>query len=217
MTGRKHRRLAVVVLAAATLVIMAVAAHRAVLRLVGQALVVEDALARADAVVVVAGGTPMRESTAAGLYHGGLAPLVVLSNDFTPDRVRELIALGARRLDYQGEARLVLQRHGVPPDAILALAVPVKTTEGELRVVVESARARDWRRVILVTSPQHSRRVKLVWARESTGSVEGLVAIAKGDDFPGEGWWRKRRQAENILHEYLGLAAIYLGISQYAN
>ena len=217
MTPGRHRRLAIAVLAVAALVILAVAAYRPALHLIGQALVVEDAPAPADAVVVVAGGTPTRESTAAGLYHRGLAPLVVLSNDFTPNRVRELIALGARRLDYQGEARLVLDRLGVPTDAIVALAVPVKTTEAELRVVAESAQARGWRRVILVTSPQHSRRVKLVWTRAASGSIEGLVAIVKEDDFPGDGWWRKRRQAENILHEYLGLAAIYLGVSKYAN
>jgi hypothetical protein len=27
----------------------------------------------------------------------------------------------------------------------------------------------------------------------------------------------KRRQAEAVLHEYLGLAAIYLGVSKYLN
>ena len=128
-----------------------------------------------------------------------------------------MIALGARRLDYQGESRLVLDKHGVPPDAIVALAEPVKTTEGELRLVAETARARGWRRIILVTSPQHSRRVKLVWTRESSGSVEGLVALVKEDDFPGDGWWRKRRQAESVLHEYLGLVAIYLRVSPYLN
>jgi len=212
-----RRGLAMAALAAAAMIAVAWAAHRPALRLVGQALVVEDALAPADAVVVVAGGTPSRESAAADLYNRGLAPLVVLSNDFTPDRVRRLIAVGARRLDFQGEARLVLHAQGVPQDAVVLLAVPVKTTEAELRVVAESARTRGWRRVILVTSPQHSRRVKLVWARESSGRVEGLVALAREDDFPGDGWWRKRRQAEGILHEYLGLAAIYLGISPYFN
>ena len=73
------------------------------------------------------------------------------------------------------------------------------------------------RRVILVTSPPHSRRVQLVWSREAAGKVEGLVALAQGDEFPEEGWWWKRRDAEAVLHEYLGLAAIYLGVSKYLN
>jgi uncharacterized SAM-binding protein YcdF (DUF218 family) len=217
VTPRARIRLAVAGLTAAALVILAVAALQPALRLVGRALVVEDALAASDAVVVVAGGIPTREATAAELYRRGWAPLIVLSNNFTPDRVRELIALGARRLDYQGESRLVLEKHGVPGGAIVALPVPVKTTEAELKVVAEAAQARGWRRVILVTSPQHSRRVKLVWTREAAGRVEGLVALAHDDDFPREGWWWKRRDAEAVLHEYLGLAAIYLGVSKYLN
>jgi uncharacterized SAM-binding protein YcdF (DUF218 family) len=215
VTPRARRRLAVAALLAA-LVVLAAAAHRPALRLVGRALVVEDTLAPADAVVIMAGGIPTREATAASLYRKGWAPRVVLSNDFTPDRVRELIALGARRLDYQGESRLVLERHGVPPAAIVLLATQVKTTEAELSVVAETARARGWRRVILVTSPQHSRRVQLVWTRAASGSVEGLITLVKEDDFP-DGWWRKRRQAEAVLHEYLGLAAIYFGVSKYLN
>ena len=217
MTPRARRRLAVAALLAAALVVLALAAHRPALRLIGRALVVEDALAPADAVVIVAGGIPTHEATAAGLYTRGWAPLVVLSNNFTPDRVRELIALGVRRLDYQGESRLVLEKHGVPPDAIVALSILVKTTEAELRLVAEAARARGWRRVILVTSPRHSRRVKLVWTREASVGVEGLVALVKEDDFAADGWWRKGRQAEAVLHEYLGLAAVYLGVSKYFN
>ena len=217
MTRRTRIRLAVGAMTAAVMAILAVAALEPALRLVGRALVVEDAVAPSDAIVIVAGGIPTREATAAGLYGRGLAPLLVLSNNFTPDRVRELIALGGRHLDYQGESRLVVEKHGVPPTAIVALSPPVKTTEAELKLVAETARARGWRRVILVTSPQHSRRVKLVWSREAAGKIEGLIALAEVDEFPGEGWWWKRRDAEAVLHEYLGLAAIYLGVSKYLN
>jgi len=194
---------------------LAVVAHAPALRLIGRALVVEDPLAQADAIVVIAGGTPAREEAAATLHREGLAPDVVLSNQFTPERVRNLIALGARRFDYQGEARIVLEKRGVPSQAIVALPAPVKTTEAELKVVGEAARARGWRRVILVTSPLHSRRVKLVWSREAPSGIEGLVRVVQGDDFLDGDWWRKRREAEAVLHEYLGLAAIYLGISPY--
>lgn len=201
------------VVAALVLVALAVVAHGPALRLIGRALVVEDPVTKADAIVVVAGGTPSREETAATLFREGLAPDVVLSNPFTPDRVRHLIAMGARRLDYQGEARVVLEHRGVPAKAIVALPQPVKTTEAELKAVGELARSRGWRRVILVTSPQHSRRVKLVWWRQAPPDIQSIVRIAQDDDFLDGDWWRKRREAEAVLHEYLGLAAIYLGIS----
>ena len=201
--------------AALVLAALAIVAHAPALRLMGRALVVEDPLTRADAIVVVAGGTPDREEVAARLYREGLAPEVVLSNQFTPDRVRNLIALGARHLDYQGEARVALEQHGVPSQVIVALPTPVKTTEAELRIVGEAGGARGWRRVILVTSPQHSRRVKLVWSREAPAGIEGLVRVVAEDKFLDGDWWRKRRQTEAVLHEYLGLAALYLHISHY--
>lgn len=211
MTSRARR----LVLAALVLAAIAVVALVPALRLIGRTLVVEDPLAKADAIVVVAGGTPDREEAAATLYRQGLAPEVLLSNQFTPERVRDLIALGARRFDYQGEARVALEKHGVPSPAIVALPTPVTTTEAELKVVGEASRVRGWHRVILVTSPQHSRRVKLVWSREAPAGIEGLVRVVPEDTFLDGDWWRKRRQAEAVLHEYLGLAAIYLHISPY--
>jgi uncharacterized SAM-binding protein YcdF (DUF218 family) len=211
--GRPRRVLTVVLIGLIVLAAGAVLAHRPLLRMLGEALVVEDPLQRADAIVVVAGGTPSHEAAAAALFRAGWAPRVIVSNDFTPARVRELIALGIRPFDLQGESRRALEGYGVPAAAIVTLAEPVRITEAELRVVHQTAVARGYRRLILLTSPHHTRRVRLIWSREARGDVEGLLVSARGDSFPVDGWWRRRRYAEAVLHEYLGLLAIYLGIS----
>jgi uncharacterized SAM-binding protein YcdF (DUF218 family) len=196
------------------LLLLIAACHRPLLRLVGAALVVEDPLRHADAIVVVAGGTPSREAMAAALFREGWAPRVVISRPFITPEGRELNTLGVRSLDLQGEARLALEKYGVPPDRIVSLGVSVRTTEPELAVVHGVARAEGYRRVILVSSPPHARRVKLIWSRESgTSRIEGLVVAAPSSEFAVDGWWRRRRAAEALLHEYLGLLAIYLGIS----
>jgi uncharacterized SAM-binding protein YcdF (DUF218 family) len=189
--------------------------HAPIFRWLGTALVVEDPLEPADAIVVLAGGIPAREAAAAALYRQGLAPRVVVSNQLTPPRVNDLIRMGIRAHDFQGESRLVLEHYGVPPAALVLVREPVEITETELRRVGLLAQERGWRRVILVTSPQHSRRVKLVWERQAPAGVEGLVALVPDDGIEVNGWWRKRREAEAVLHEYLGLAALYLGISRY--
>lgn len=212
--GRRRRAASGLLAALVLLGAAAVLAHGPLLRWVGRALIVEDPLERADAIVVVAGGTPSREATAAALLREGWAPRIILSNQFTPARVRELIALGIRRADLQGEARLALEQHGVPPAAIVALGEPVRITEIELRHVREAAEARGYHRLILVTSALHSRRVRLIWAREARGGIEGRVVLARGEgEFSMDGWWRHRRMAEAVLHEYLGLLVIYLGVS----
>jgi uncharacterized SAM-binding protein YcdF (DUF218 family) len=213
----RRRALLGAALGALTLAALALVFHRPLLQGVAALLVVEDPLRKADAIVVVAGGTPTREAAAAALYRDGWAPRVVVSRHQTPDRIQALIALGVRPLDYQGEARLALIKYGVPPAAILLLTEPVKITETELRTVHQAARAHGFRRLLLVTSPHHTRRVKAIWAREARGDVEGLVRpVAEEAPLLG-GWWRQRRMAEAVLHEYLGLAAIYLGLSRLMN
>jgi uncharacterized SAM-binding protein YcdF (DUF218 family) len=193
---------------------LAVLAHRPLLRAASQALmVVDDPRERADAIVVVAGSTPSREETAAGLFRAGWAPRVLVSRQFVPGRVQRLIDMGIRRLDFQGESVAALERYGVPPDAIVTLDQPVEITETELRAVAALARDRGWRRLILVTTPFHARRVQLIWRRESGGAIEGRLAAVPDECAGEDAWWRRRRCSEAVLHEYLGLLALYLHIS----
>ena len=70
-----------------------------------------------------------------------------------------------------------LEKFGVPRSAIVTLDEPVEITETELRRVVAAAKARGWRRVILVTSAFHARRVRLIWSREAAGAVEAGLAV----------------------------------------
>src|SRR5262249_24130146 len=131
-------------LAVAALVVVAlvVVGHGSVLRLIGRALVVEDPVAKADAIVVVAGGTPSREEAAARLFREGLAPDVVLSNHFTPDRVRHLITMGARRLDYHGESRAARAERGAGAQQRGPVPAPEDAGGAELGVGGGGARPR---------------------------------------------------------------------------
>ena len=211
---RRPRVPAGVLLAAVGLSIAAVLSHGPVLRLVAAGLVLEDRLQHSDAIVVVAGGTPSREALAADLFRAGWAPRVVISKPAATNSIQQLTALGVRLLDLQGESRLVLEKYGVPPDRIVAVEESARTTEPELGLVHRLARAQGYRRVILVTSPQHTRRVKVIWTRENRDhAVEDVVVAARDVDIDLHDWWRKRRSAEKVLHEYLGLVAIYLGVS----
>ncbi len=213
MTTRR-RVLTGVLITLAGLTALALLCHRPILRSIGAALVVEDRLERADAIVVVAGGTPSREAKAAELFREGWAPRVVISHPVAPSSVRELTALGVRPLDPRGETALVLERYGVPRDRIVAVPEPSTNTESELDLDHKLARARGYGRVILVTSPQHTRRVHIIWSRASADDhLEGLVVPAPNSDFSVNDWWRNRGAAEAVLHEYLGILAIELGVS----
>ena len=211
----RRRVLAGVLIALAGLGAIAALYHRPVLRLIAAALVVEDRLGRVDAIVVVAGGTPSREAKAAALFREGWAPRIIVSRPVPNSNLRALRALGVRPLDLQGESILALTKYGVPPDRLVMMAEPSQNTEAELETVHDLARRTGYRGVILVTSPEHTRRVKVIWSRKDREDhVEGLVVPAPNDDFSVDGWWRRRRAAEAVLHEYLGILTIYLGISE---
>ena len=195
------------------LALVAVVAHRPLLRAAGRILVVEPSDGPADAIVVVAGSTPTREALAAALFREGRAPVVVVSRQTMPVRVQQLLDLGIRPLDFQGESVAALEKYGVPRAAIVTLTEPVEITEMELRAVAAEAHTRGWRRVLLVTTPNHSRRVRLVWHREAGPGIEAGIAMIDDECSADRAWWTRRRCSEAVLHEYLGLIAVYLHVS----
>ena len=210
--GARERLLPGVAIVVAGIVLAVVVWHAPLLRATGTWLRIEDRLERADAIVVLAGGTPRREATAAALWKEGWAPHVIISRPLERPDLRELIDLGIRRFDLQGESRKALETYGVPPDRIIAIPDISRTTEPELALVRDATRARGYRRLILVSSPEHTRRVKVIWSRQAPEGPEAIVVPAR-EPFPFENWWRNRRAAEVVLHEYLGHLVIALGIS----
>src|SRR4029453_8664666 len=95
-------------------------------------------------------------------------------------RVQQLVDLGIRPLDFQGESVAALEKYGVPRAAIIRLSEPVEITELELQAVAAEARSRGWHRVLLVTTPNHSRRVRLIWPRGGRPPLE--TGIRRNND-----------------------------------
>jgi uncharacterized SAM-binding protein YcdF (DUF218 family) len=176
---------------------------------VGFFLVVADPLVPSDAIFVIDGSTPGRELGAAGLYHQHMAPIVVLtwSREPTGDLPRQIAGEASR----QDVAARVLRHVRVPERAIVRQTTLVDNTEQELRADVRFARSRGFRRVILVTSPPHTRRVRTVWRAEARGRVDALVYPTPWEPFSPERWWRSRYNLEASTHELFGLLNFALG------
>lgn len=175
---------------------------------VGPFLVVADRVEPSDAIIVLEGGTPAREVEAATLYRRGLAPVVVLALARDPTPVARHLA-GEPVL--QERAARALQYAGVPRQAIVRLERQVDNTAQELQVDFEHARARGFRRVILVTSPQHTRRVRVVWNARYQARIPAFVHPTPYEPFDPGRWWRSRRYLEASLHELAAIAHFLLG------
>ncbi len=179
----------------------------------GRFLIVEDPLAKSDAIVVMAGSRAERWLEAVDLYRDGWAPRIVLS----PGHVEPAEALLRERgIRFPSDADLardaMIQLH-VPANAVSILPFDLDNTAQEAEAVHRTAVAQGWRQVIVVTSKYHTRRTAFAFARELRGS--GLQAVIRGtryDPFNPERWWTRRPDFRIVTYELQKLLAYRLGL-----
>lgn len=207
------RRLAVWFLVAALVAASgAFVARRTILASVGRVLVRADPLAKADAILVLAGGTPQRELEGADLYLAGYAPKVLLTIE---RRVVAAEILRKRGIPFETTTELkgrILRSLGVPDSAIVFLdGTRATSTRMETELVREWVAANPVSRIIIVTSPYHTRRAWLTLSRLlGDAGVEVLAHPASYERWEPDGWWRDREQLKNGLVEIQKLGFYYL-------
>ena len=175
--------------------------------ILGTWLVVADPLRASDAIFVLDGYFPAREVEGAALYHRGLAPVVGISRARDPQPVARSLA---RVPPPQESSAIALRNLGVPDRAVLRLDREVQNTAEELALIAAVSRARSFRRVILVTSPSHTRRVRIIWDAQRAG-VDALVHPTSFQRFDARRWWRSRHGIEEMIHELGGMLNFVLG------
>lgn len=178
-------------------------------RRVGLWLVVQDTLEPAQAIVVLSGRVPIRARQAAEIYRQGFAAQVWVTRP--PSPAEELKQMGIFFVGEDFYSEKVLLHMGVPSDAIRVLEKPALNTEQEVLQIAEEVRREGGRRVIVVTSKPHTRRVKAIWKAKVGESPRLLVRYAADDDYDGARWWRHTTDALDVVREVLGLANVWAG------
>jgi uncharacterized SAM-binding protein YcdF (DUF218 family) len=192
-------------------VVVAFAAAVLLLPLAGRMLVVADPLpASADAIVVLAGSIRDRTLEAAALYRDGIAPRVVVTRETLPPGTTALAASGVALPEGDALTRTALVGLGVPPRAIVTLRRRAQSTASEARTIARWACAHAVRRLVVVTSPAHTRRARAILARTLGPHVALSVRPARADPFAGRRWIHVRRDAKTVLNEWQKLAHHWL-------
>jgi len=163
------------------------------LNVLGAALITDDPLHPADAILVLAGDSREgdRVQHAVGLFKRGLAPLLVLSG--TP-------------MGFRTHEADVMRRHaeflGVPSNRILTVKQNTDSTKEEAGVVVSILKRRGLKNVILVTANYHTARAKRIFERAAGPYGPHFLASPVDDGlFEPEGWWMRRRYAKTFVYE----------------
>lgn len=170
-------------------------------------LVTHDRPAPADAIVVLGGGIG-RAIHAAWLYNQGFAPKVYVSRPQVGMN-RDMLSSYGFDLPFEQDIHVaMLRKDGVPDANIVLYGQNVLSTVEEaesLRAALPTTPSR----LILVTSPYHTRRAKLVFERVFPETE--ILAIATISPPARADWWNDRRSALMVVLETAKLAYWYAG------
>ncbi len=173
----------------------------------GRWLVLDDAPVPADLIVLLAGNLS-RPLYGADLYHRGYAKRIAVSRPAPHPQVENLRPLGIRLPRQDEEYREILRRKGVPASAIGVFG------DGNLSTVQEAETLREFlggrpARLLIVTSPYHTRRVKIVFTR-LLPQADIRVLASPYEEFP-QRWWTHQGAAVGVMLETTKLLYYYLG------
>ena len=178
----------------------------------GKWLVVEDPLQPAVAIAVLGGKMPFRAMEAAELYRAGYAPEVWLPGPEGPAEHEPITRMGFRPSEPDLYYK-VLERLGVPRRAVRVLKPSAKNTRQEMIIISHALREAGGGRVIVVTSPTHTRRARVVWTRLAWPFDELVIRYTRHEPVAVNlrRWWEKEGDREIVYREVGGIVDAGLG------
>jgi uncharacterized SAM-binding protein YcdF (DUF218 family) len=170
-----------------------------ILRGMGNWLINEDPLEKADVIVELGGNSMERSAMAAQLYKFGYAPRVLTtgSNESGP-----LLAIGLHLTEAEN-SKQGLMRYGVPDSLIDVLNEGTSTIE-EAEALKKYALSHHFKRMIVVTSKFHTARVHKYFNRVFKNSEVAL--IVRGADplkYKTDHWWYSEEGLMMVNNEYV--------------
>jgi uncharacterized SAM-binding protein YcdF (DUF218 family) len=196
----------------AALLLVAAAAVYGFLNL-GRWLAPQDPLTRADAIFVLAGTVAERPLEAADLYRAGLAPVILVTRDL-PEPAAVIAGQRGAHLPERYELNLDMLLHlGVPRTALIVPDRVHDNTAAEAATLREVALKMGWKKVIVVSSTYHLRRVALVCRRRLRGTgVEIELHATRYDPAVPDRWWTRRSDIRWIVSELPKVLAYAVGV-----
>lgn len=199
-------------LAALGIAALAAFAIAAGLSLTASWLVNQDQPEKADAIVILA-GDPARAFHAADLYSRGFSDKTYISRPIRLPSLRLLDEFGVPFPRYEEIDRQILIRKGVPDKAISIFPTPAASTADEANTLSKLLEGRKVR-LLLVTSPYHVRRTRMVFS-DLLANAEFRVVATPYEAFPVQ-WWKNQDAARNVVLELTKILFYHAGGRFYA-
>jgi uncharacterized SAM-binding protein YcdF (DUF218 family) len=180
---------------------------------VGRWLAPQDPLTKADAIFVLAGTVAERPLEAADLYQAGYAPKILVTRDQAEQAVAVADSRGATLPERYQLNLDMLVALGVPRTALIVPERVHGNTAAEAETLRDVALKQGWKKVIVVSSTYHLRRVALVCRRQLRGTgVEIVLHATRYDPSVPDRWWTRRSDIRWIVSELPKLLAYSVGL-----
>jgi uncharacterized SAM-binding protein YcdF (DUF218 family) len=177
--------------------------HAPILKYVGNYLLVEHSLKKADIIVCLMGSSIERGLGTAELYRMGMAPRVFIGREELPQGIQVLRERGVHYPESRELLAAMLEGLGIPRSAFVFSDSSAAGTIGEARAVRESVLEKGYRSLIIVTSPIHTRRALLTFEKVfEKDDVRILVTPTPYSGFRPDDWWKTRSYVREVIIEY---------------
>ena len=211
MRGLRWFRILAAILLLLTVAVLVRTLRRPILQAAGWALVFNDPLVPADIIVVSVDSDGAGLLEAADLIHSGIATRVGIFADPMEPADHEFIRRGIIREDAAARSRRQLRSLGVM--TIDQVPGTVTGTEVESQVLLEWCDQNEFRSVLVVSTADHSRRLRRVLHRSTHGHrVRVAVRSARFSTFVPDRWWEERG---GIRTEIVELQKLLLDVARH--
>ena len=164
-----------------------------------------EAPRKSDAMVVL-GGDPSRAIKAAALYKEGWAPEIWVSRTYREAYFAHLDALGLTLPKEEQIVKDALVQRGVPAERVKFYGSEILSTLEEAQGLRQALGRAD-AKVLLVTSPTHARRARMIFRK----IFPTVTVVATPDPAPQKRWWRRKFLAEQVVKETTATLYLLLG------
>jgi hypothetical protein len=187
------------------------AIRRPLLRAAGEALVVDEPVEPSDVIVVPQWAGAAGAIDAADLVHHGIAGHVAVLPGPSGPAHQELARRGIAYTDESAHIVQLLGSLGVAMIEVIPNAASGTDAEGS--VLPSWCDQHQFRSIVVVSLPDHSRRVRRVLHRSFLGHpTRVVVRSARYSSFDSNGWWKTR---DGIRTEIMELEKLSLDIARH--
>jgi len=166
-----------------------------------------DTPERSDAVIVLA-GNPTRAFFAADLFLKGYAPKIYISRPIRLHHEQLLDELGVPFPYAEDIYRQVLLRKGVPDSHIQVFGKSSISTLEEAEVIKKLFKGSKYR-LLIITSPYHTRRTKMIF-KNVLKDYDIKVVDTPYETFPKK-WWTNQDAVRDVILEISKILYYELG------